>query len=500
MRGMKAAARRLKGHEPPCPQGVDACPGGTWLARCDAARASRPGRSNADVVRHFLVFSRVVGLLLIGVALSVLLGWSRGLVMLAAVVPGQVTMKPSAAIGFLIAGGALLLAHHGGRAARAGSTLCSVSLLLLGAAVLVQYLWGADLGIDHLFPDPDAGRLGRPPGRMAELAAVGFMLLGGIGLLMAVDRWLWLRDLLALGVIAIAMVGLASYGVTLAGQRGELFSHLPILTAVLLLLGALGWMSATPTVGLTRVATADSLGGVLARRLLLPSLLLPAAFSFAFKALQLRSGVSDAFALALAALFTGGTVACLIWWVAALLDRIERHRDEFKVLRDHATTDTLTGLINRRGFDAAISELLRRKKHFGMPFSLLLVDLDSFKNYNDRFGHLAGDEVLQRTGRILRDVMRPLDVAARYGGEEFAILLPEAGITAAAAVATRIAEKFHGDGWPNGPVTASIGVAEAMSGETASELVARADGALYEGKRTGRDRIVLAEAMRKSAA
>lgn len=493
MRGVMAAARRLKGQEPPCAQGIRACPGGVRLARCDVATASRPGRCNPDVVRGFLTFSRIAGLLLIAVALSVLLGWSRGLVMLAAVVPGQVTMKASAAIGFLIAGGALLLAHRGGRGPRAASAACSLSLLLLGVVALMQYLWGLDAGIDHLFPDSDAGRLGYPPGRMAELAAVGFVLLGGIGMLMARDRWLWLRDLMALGVIAIAMVGLATYGVTLAGQRSELFSHLPILTALLLLLAALGWMSSTPTIGLTRVATADSLGGVLARRLLLPSLLLPAAFSFAFKALQLRTGVSDAFALALAALFTGGTVACLIWWVAALLDRIERNRQEFKVLMDHATTDTLTGLINRRGFDAAIGELLRRKKQFGMPFSLLLLDLDNFKNYNDRFGHLAGDEVLQHTGRILRSVLRPLDVAARYGGEEFAVLLPEAGIAAAAAVATRIADEFHGNGWPNGSITASIGVAEATAGETESELIGRADSAMYEGKRLGRDRVVLAE-------
>jgi len=468
------------------------------LPHCD----TKPGAllaHDSDVVRGFLLFSRIAGGILATVGISVLLGWSRGLMGLTAVVPGQATMKASAAVGFLLTGAALLLGQRTQRAARIASLVLSALLLLLGVVVLTQYVWGVDVGIDHLFVDPDSARLGHPPGRMAMLAAIGFVLLGGVGILVVARCWLWFRDLIALGVIAIAMVGMASYGVTLAGQRDVLLGHLPILTAVMLLVAALAWMSAAPTTGLTRVATADSPGGVLARRLLLPALLLPAAFSFAFKALQFRLGASEALALALAALFTGGTVAWMIWWVAALLDRVERQRHEFKLLRDDASTDVLTGLVNRRGFDAAIGELLRRRKG-GQPLSLLMIDLDRFKDYNDRFGHLAGDEALHLTGGILHDTLRPADVAARYGGEEFAVLLPDTGIATAKTVAMRIAEEFQRFDWPHWPITGSIGIAEALAGETATELIGRADLALYEAKRNGRNRIELAQPMRSSAA
>lgn len=495
-----AFASRLRRSRNQCVPVAGVCPGGTRLARCDFAGDASSSRHDAEVVQQFLFFSRIAGLIMVAVALLVLLGWSHDLPILTAVVPGQATMKNSAAIGFLMGGGALFLAHQTGRGLRLASGALSLSLLLLGTTVLVEYRWAADLGIDLLFHGSDAPRLSRPPGRMAELAAAGFVLLGGIGMLVIARRWLWLRDGLAVGAIAIAMVGMASYGVALAGQDEDLFSQLPIHTTVMLLLAALGWMSSVPTTGLTRIATADSLGGVLARRLLLPSLLLPAAFSFAFKALQSHLGASEAFALALAALFTGGTVAWMIWWVAALLDRVERQRQEFKLLRNDATTDVLTGLVNRRGFDTAIAELQRRKRLGGFSFSLLLVDLDCFKNYNDQFGHLAGDEALHHTGGILQRALRPMDIAARYGGEEFAVLLPEASAQKANTVALRIIEGFRNFDWPQRPITASIGVAEALPDETALELIDRADRALYESKRAGRDRIALAEPTHRSAA
>src|SRR5690606_30940932 len=133
----------------------------------------------------------------------------------------------------------------------------------------------------------------RPPARMAELAACGFLLLGGQGLLILNGRALVLRELFGLGVLAIAMASLASFAFVLAQHGESLLERLPILTGVLLLIGTLGWMSSVPTTGLTRVSTAATLGGVLARSLLLPALLLPLAYTFAFKLLETRLGVSQ---------------------------------------------------------------------------------------------------------------------------------------------------------------------------------------------------------------
>jgi diguanylate cyclase (GGDEF)-like protein len=121
-----------------------------------------------------------------------------------------------------------------------------------------------------------------------------------------------------------------------------------------------------------------------------------------------------------------------------------------------------------------------------------MVDIDHFKLVNDRLGHAAGDRVLACVGQVLAAELRGDDVAARWGGEEFVVLLPAAGAEEAGAVAERLRTQIQvataamADG---APVTASIGVAQWLEGESGSELVGRADSALYESKRSGRDRV-----------
>jgi diguanylate cyclase (GGDEF)-like protein len=180
--------------------------------------------------------------------------------------------------------------------------------------------------------------------------------------------------------------------------------------------------------------------------------------------------------------------------VAQLLDRVERQRREAEQLRDSANLDALTGLINRRGFDSAIDQLLRGRRERDAAFSMLMLDLDHFKDYNDDFGHQAGDDVLRQVGRLLRAALRPADLPARYGGEEFALLLPETDLEHAHGVAERVLADFRAAAWPLRPVTVSIGVAEAHRSDDARELIRRADEALYAAKHGGRDRVVVAAA------
>ena len=183
---------------------------------------------------------------------------------------------------------------------------------------------------------------------------------------------------------------------------------------------------------------------------------------------------------------------------AIAMDELELWRLNRELERASAT-DGLTGLANRRAFDAALDQSRRRLQRIREPLSLLLLDLDYFKILNDRAGHPAGDEALRRFARILSEaVRRPGDFAARYGGEEFALILPDTDGPGALAVAQAIGDSLASSGIAHpggigGRLTTSIGLATVgpEDVESADALVARADMALYQAKKEGRDRCVM---------
>ncbi len=149
-------------------------------------------------------------------------------------------------------------------------------------------------------------------------------------------------------------------------------------------------------------------------------------------------------------------------------------------LRALATTDGLTGLRNHREFHAQMEHERARAARDGTPLSLVMLDVDHFKQYNDAFGHPAGDEVLKTLAGLLRGYARTVDLVARYGGEEFAILLPGAEGAGARAVAERLRAAVAAHGWPARPVTVSLGAATLRPGEDpAWPLLDQADKALY---------------------
>ncbi len=166
-----------------------------------------------------------------------------------------------------------------------------------------------------------------------------------------------------------------------------------------------------------------------------------------------------------------------------------------KELHELSVKDGLTGLHNRRHLmETLASEAARAERH-RHPFAVLMIDLDHFKQYNDTLGHLAGDRLLVRIAEIFRESIRAVDYAARYGGEEFLVMLPESTPEAAMEVAERIRARVAADTCggthETGRVTVSIGVAVfPKSGNTAEALIARADEALYEAKRRGRNRVI----------
>jgi diguanylate cyclase (GGDEF)-like protein len=178
---------------------------------------------------------------------------------------------------------------------------------------------------------------------------------------------------------------------------------------------------------------------------------------------------------------------------------------EFKayldVCEEAAFTDHLTGLANRRRFERQLEREVGRVERFGHPFTLLMLDIDSFKTLNDTFGHDAGDDAIRRLSKVLREGTRGIDLAARIGGEEFAVLLVETSKVGGSEVAERLRAAIKSLELPQaGQMTASFGVAECPSdAQTAAEILKAADVALYEAKRNGRDQVVALKSLRSNS-
>ena len=176
--------------------------------------------------------------------------------------------------------------------------------------------------------------------------------------------------------------------------------------------------------------------------------------------------------------------------------QVQRLRQSLAEVKQDAATDSLTGLINRRGFDARLRRAINRSRLENTPLCLLIADVDRFKTFNDTYGHKTGDLVLRLVGRLLADNVKGKDTAARFGGEEFALILTGADEHAGSRVAEQVRAALdgkrlinRGNGEHLTGVTMSIGVAELRPNERSSSLVNRADAALYVAKNTGRNKV-----------
>jgi diguanylate cyclase (GGDEF)-like protein len=182
----------------------------------------------------------------------------------------------------------------------------------------------------------------------------------------------------------------------------------------------------------------------------------------------------------------------------ALDDVNETLRQQNEELERLSASDSLTGLSNRRILTQRLSEELLKAQRQSHSFTVLMLDVDHFKKYNDAHGHPAGDEVLKKIGNILRNCTRSGDCTARYGGEEFAVLLSGKSGDTALQLAERIRERVAAEEFVGGTVTISGGIAEfPHHGHTAEAVISSADEALYEAKRQGRNRVVRARPKEK---
>lgn len=186
-----------------------------------------------------------------------------------------------------------------------------------------------------------------------------------------------------------------------------------------------------------------------------------------------------------------------------LEERLQLSAREIELLHEHlyilereAGLDALTGIANRKNFDIVLREAMAQASREEQPLSLLMLDIDHFKAFNDTHGHQLGDNVLKLVARYMKECIKGRDTVARYGGEEFAVILPhtrlDAAVQAANVIRRHVSTKKvvnRRTGATLGQITLSIGVAEYRPGEPASELVHRSDEALYLAKSTGRDKV-----------
>jgi len=170
---------------------------------------------------------------------------------------------------------------------------------------------------------------------------------------------------------------------------------------------------------------------------------------------------------------------------------------EIRRLARLATVDPLTGALNRRGARAAVPTMPPEPMDVDVPTSVVMLDLDHFKQVNDTHGHVAGDQVLRQVAGLLAGIVRSGDAVVRYGGEEFLMVLNNVERATAIRIAERTREAFENTAFRVGDqildVTASFGVAQRGEGETREALIARADAAMYEAKRHGRNRVEVAD-------
>lgn len=184
-------------------------------------------------------------------------------------------------------------------------------------------------------------------------------------------------------------------------------------------------------------------------------------------------------------------VIALLWVLASRLEMLVASRSRAAVLEAQATTDVLTGIANRRSLDDALDREIARSRRSERPLSLVVLDLDRFKQVNDVHGHEVGDRVLIAVVQQLRSIVREADLLGRWGGEEFLLLTPDTPHDQAIALAERCRAALRGSSIePVGRVTASFGVATLADDDDARSVMRRADLALYAAKREGRDRVV----------
>jgi diguanylate cyclase (GGDEF)-like protein len=502
-----------------------------------------PGRSFQLLLARLIPIGCVL-VALVGV--GGLCGWIFDIPRLLDVQRGQAVIGINVACVLVVASIAVWLLHtqpQGSAWSRVARGL-AVMLVALGGLSIAEHLFGLDLGIDlHIasaqlqIPLAQAEAHRAHPGRLSVTTSL-YVVFQGLALLMlkarrpnlaACAHWLVVPPLLASG---LAVLGYAYGASSLYAVRpyGTIAAH----TAVSFLVLSLCVLAADSTHGFTSIAISDTSGGIVTRRLLptIPIMI------FVLGLVRMKGqelGLYDTeFGSALMVLMSTAFCVIAVAWTATTLHKVDLVRKlietenlslnsglESRVReRTHelsqvssqlrlvngtlellSNQDGLTGLANRRRFDAHLGEQISIARRSGRSLALVLCDVDYFKAYNDHYGHLAGDECLKLIAAALRSCCRrPADMVARYGGEEFALILPETELGDATQIAHTAINAVvqlqipHEKSPTATYVSISGGIAVLLHNNSAALMITEADRCLYRAKHLGRNRVVAAEA------
>lgn len=426
------------------------------------------------VSRRFSAFVALTGLV-------VLLGWWFEIDWLKSVIPGLPVMKPLVAIGFVLAGLAL---WWDGRSPTAFSrrspvTWLAIACLSLGLGGLVVewvlYQSHANgVAIASLF------RVDRLP----ENTALNFFCFGTSLLLLRQQRYRWGQSL-GIIIFYVAFAGFLGYlyDVRLLYGLGSL-TAMALHTSLAFMVLAIALLLRHPHHGIVALLTAQHAGGKMVRRVLLTIIVVPVMLCGLILWGERQGWYSDGLSAVLLCLLTILLLSLLTWWHGNLLEESDYY----------ASRDNLTGLFNRRYFEKILSTqtlICRRQRHL---IGLLFIDIDRFKRINDVLGHHLGDQLLIAIGERLQSALAPTGLLARWGADEFIVLLPRiVNLEEAAAIAQNLqvvlASPFTLERQQIG-ITASFGVAIfPEDGEDYIGLLQKADLALYEAKKQGRNNL-----------
>jgi diguanylate cyclase (GGDEF)-like protein len=414
------------------------------------------------------------------------LTWARGFAAGWHLLPQLPVLKPNTALAVGCLGAGLAISAMDGPLRRL-RVLPATLACLIGLGTSAEYAFGWDLGIDRLML---AGSLESPvpsAGRPALMTAVGLVLLGAAILLPRTPAARRFRTVGVLGALLIAWTLLNGYLFRISALSGDsgIFGWAALHTALAFLLLSTAILASDPDSWPAATVLGTGVAGVVCRWLLPAAIAAPPLLGWLLSGPSIQSSPDTAFHWAVYSVSSSAGSAGLILILAHRIELIDAERTTATFLSRH---DPLTGLPNRRAFDAFLHESFALAQRYHRPLSVLSIDVDHFKAYNDTFGHPAGDEVLKAIAGIFTKVARETDLVARVGGEEFAVVMPETYVTGAHALAERIRLEVASLRPFARPLTVSIGLAtvSARTG-TAAALWRRCDRALYSAKRAGRN-------------
>lgn len=371
------------------------------------------------------------------------------------------------------------------------------------ATCLVAFTLSLFLCVDHLVGSEWRHQLSPFAHQVASERALGWS--NDTGFNTAVTFWLLALANLLICQRKVLLAQLAAFfavflpSCSLVGHLYGIktfYGEMSIFTTVVTLLLSWSVLLRYPLKGGARILLSPGMAGRVARLQWLVAMAFPILLGFVFVESSNEAYI-EAFALYVVSVVWS---TCLVVSLAAMYhDSVDRrHRESEHRLAVAASRDPLTGLYNRGKFFHVLIAELRRFNRTDHPPWLLMIDADHFKRINDTVGHVVGDRVLRSIATVLKEHVREVDVVARIGGEEFCVMLMDTNRAGAELVAEnlrRAMEMTDIDDWTEafGPVTISIGLAEANRKDNAESLIARADAALYQAKERGRNQIAFSE-------